>query len=306
MIGISHLHYVLGDFQSLMDIPEMITSKENLAKFRINGVRQFCSTNKTMYQLALETSRTTILKSELDKKMITAVFFATGNHHCTELQEEDFASRLLDELGLDHAFFYGVFMQYCASVAAAVQLAAQYAEVHDTNVLLVSVDKIFDYGHIKRIIPGVIGLHSDGAVSCIISGREPEFSLAPFQTLQDSSSWRMMYGQEKKGLQDSFLSNSRIVIARVLEKSHLLKNQINHVVTNNFNYTISKNLSIYWEIPYEKFFSLNISRTAHCPAGDVFINLLDMSKAGIIESGDSILTFFPAPHSWMGTLLTKN
>ncbi|WP_372011625.1 3-oxoacyl-ACP synthase [Paenibacillus chitinolyticus] len=306
MVGISHVHYVLGDYKPLTEIPEMDTSKENLAKFRINGVRQYCGSDKTMYQLALETATATLEKSGLDKSSVGAVFFATGNHHCKELHEEDFAGRLLDELGLGSAFFYGVFMQYCASVAAALQLAAQFAEANGTNVLLVSADKILDYGPIVRIIPGVIGLHSDGAVSCIVTDRNPQFTMTPFQTLQDSSSWRLMYGQEKKGLQDSFLTNSRLVISRVLEANNLPKESIHHVVTNNFNFTISKNLSVYWEIPYEKFFSLNIPRTAHCPAGDVFINLLDMNTAGIISRGDSILTFFPAPHSWMGTLLTKN
>jgi hypothetical protein len=64
-------------------------------------------------------------------------------------------------------------------------------------------------------------------------------------------------------------------------------------------------MSDFWGIPYDRFYTKNVKRTSHCPAGDIFINLIDMDKEGVVPDNANILAFFSGPHAWTATIFKK-
>jgi len=301
-IGIKHLSYCLGDSHLIEDIEQLGSTNLADEQFRrIQGIQYYMKTEKSLFEIAVESARKTL--SNVDNDRISAVFFATVSYYSKEISDQDFGSRLMCELGLNNAFFFGVFMQNCATVSGAIRMAKNYLISEQvTDVLVISADKIYDDYGISRIGPAYI--RSDAALSCIVSREKTEFKILRFSEYQDATLWDCL-ASDRPRLLKSFKVNTRNVINDSLSINELSRDQIDFVLCNNHDAIIWKHMAEFWEIPYNRFYTKNVYRTSHCPAGDIFINLIDMEKEGVVRDGANILAFFSGPHSWVATVFKK-
>jgi 3-oxoacyl-[acyl-carrier-protein] synthase III len=305
-VGLKSLAYALGNLREISDIVDIHLTKLGDPNFRrLHGVHYYLETDKTVFDLALESARKTIENSQIDKQRISAIFFSTVSHYAEDLAvEKDFGGRLMHELGLYNCYFYGVFAQNCATVAGAIRLANAYLNnLHDEDILIISADKISQERGIGRL--GPFYARSDAAVSCILTKENYEYELSLFSEFYDPDLWNVTHDNDRPKLLKSFKLNTKRVINKCLEINAVSRDQISYVLCNNHDTLIWRHMADFWEIPYERFYTRNIPRISHCPAGDVFINLIDLEVEESIPFGSNLLTFFSGPHAWTVTILKK-
>lgn len=298
--------YAIGEQEEIGSIPGIQETPLGDPQFRrIHGVHHYLKSDDSLFDLALRSAQQTLADSRVKKERIAKVIFATVSHYSEDLAvEKDFGGRLMHHLGLHDCFFFGMFAQNCATVAGAVRAAMSLLDEQASgDILVISADKISDSRGIGRI--GPFYARSDAAVSFVITRDGYDYEIKPFAEYYDASLWDSTHANDRPRMLKSFKLNTKKVIDACLARNELHRSQISHVLCNNHDTLIWRHMSEYWDIPYERFYTRNIPRTSHCPAGDVFINLKDMDAENGVSSGANLLAFFSGPHAWTASVLRK-
>lgn len=304
-IGLKSISYTLGELIPINEIDEIRDNRISQIQFRVRGLQTFSQAKQQIFDLALDCAKQTLEQSKVNIQDIGMVVFTTNSYRSAEFHNHDFGTHLLHELGLKQASFQGVFLQNCASLAIALRTARQFVITGEAkHVLVICADKVVEADY-PRVVHPYIGIHSDGAASCLVTDEDPEYLLSSFSHLHDTEAWNVDYSTNHDAIQESFKVTSYQVVEDCLKKGSVSLNQLDAIISNNYNLPQCDVISRTWGLSENLFYVDNIPRIGHCLASDILINLRDGEDSGFFNDKKYMLLFFPAPHAWSAALLIK-
>ncbi|HWB04404.1 MAG TPA: 3-oxoacyl-[acyl-carrier-protein] synthase III C-terminal domain-containing protein [Verrucomicrobiales bacterium] len=196
------------------------------------------------------------------------------------------ASRLQEELGLNHASVCGIAQQGCAGMLAALRHARALlaAEPELEHVLCVGADALPE-GAQREILYNVI---SDAACACVVSRR------LAFLTWRSeawiSKGWYWDVPARLAEIIASYFPSSRAVINSALTKAGMRPEEIDLVISTGINASSWPVLLRLCGIPEDRLYKAR-ENFGHTVAADTILTLEDARKAGRLRPGMRLLLF---------------
>lgn len=272
MVGISAIAKVLGDSVPASKLQADGVDRRSLVELLARGIYNYSESKISMFEMALESAKKTIESSKHNKDDIDVLLLLTNSSQSSEFSE-NFGHRLLTELELHNAYLHGACYQDCGDLILGLKTAkALILSKEALNVLVVVVDKVFDGGYPRLVGNSVI--HGDAASSCIVSESHIQFKLGPIVIRNNTN----IQGSTDSILdfEDGLKSYSVNITKDVMAQSNISLSDIVLVITNNFNRVFSSRFSQFIGVRDDIVFTENISKTGHCLASDILINLSDI------------------------------
>lgn len=208
-----------------------------------------------------------------------------------------FVATILTGLGLGDIPFYGLDLNRCVNLLAALDVASSFvAGGRYRRVLVVTTDRVVEEA--DRMLS--YALLSDGAASCLVTAdREgPElYRLLACASAQDTASldWTSEISADlARRVNDALLGPLGVGLADVAALMHA---------------NVFKPLVVMKErqagFAPEQIYTPNIARVGHCFAADPLINLVDRIAMGHVPPGRHCMLAASVPGSRMGVLLRR-
>lgn len=197
------------------------------------------------------------------------------------------ASRVQSELDLSNATVAGIDQQGCAAIFSAVRLARAtlLAEPDVNTVLCVSADKL-PHESPREVVYNLV---SDGACAMLVRRNPKHNRLVAMHQVTKGAFWDS--GSLENEIIAAYFPTARTVIEDTLRKANITLADVDWVIPHNVSLRSWEILLGLIECPREKLFSQNIGRVGHTIAADNFINLRDVTDAGMLRKGDVLLLF---------------
>jgi 3-oxoacyl-[acyl-carrier-protein] synthase III len=225
------------------------------------------------------------------------VVFATNSLAHPSLATPHALSRLLAELGLPSLFPIGVFMSFCANFQAALELArALVVSGRERDVLVVCTD-VFDKGP-DRLVSPKISVHSDAAVSLVVSASDGPFRLLETRLRVDSAMGALDRNTQFVQYMDGVSRAVVGIVDETLGAAGLGRDQIVRVLPNNYNAWVCRSMAQLAGFGEAQLYLDNLPRFAHALAADNPINLVDCVAAGKAASGDHLVLLGSGAFQW--------
>jgi len=284
MTNISSIEYVLGKKKHLSSLKKDEFSHRTLINLASKGVLFFHESNKSIFDMAYETSLKTITKYGVNPNEIDTLLFLTNSHQSKEFNYENsddntyfFGHELIKKLYLKNAFVQGLFMQGCVDFISGLIYAKSLIDSNiSRQVLLVISDKYTCSGNNRLSIRNnmVSGIHSDGASSCIISNNLYKDSIR----INKGKIIHNIYSKDifvKKYLEKIFYL--------VLALNKIKPKDIEYCFSNNYNHFDRLNIIETLNLKKDTIANENITEIGHCLGSDILINIsLYLKKHGNI------------------------
>ncbi|HIP34196.1 MAG TPA: hypothetical protein EYG89_05710 [Bacteroidia bacterium] len=274
MTNISAIEYVLGEKKHLSSLKKDEVSHRTLINLASKGVLFFHESNKSIFDMAYETSLKTITKSGINPDEIDTLLFLTNSHQSKEFNYENsdedtyfFGHELIRKLYLKNAFVQGLFMQGCVDFISGLIYAKSLIESNiSKQILLVISDKYTCSGNNRLSIRNKVasGIHSDGASSCIISNSlyKDSIQINKGKIIHDISSKDIFI---EKYLEKVFYA--------VLELNKMKPKDIEYCFSNNYNHFDRLNIIETLNLKKDIIGNENITQIGHCLGSDILINI---------------------------------
>ncbi len=296
---ISNISYATGEQREIVSLSGNGVDERTIAMFSKFGLKYYREFNGSIYDLAVKAAEQTLKENH---NQIKEMIFTTGSFHS---QPEPYnrisnireLNTVIDKLGIE-AYPYGIFLSDCANVISAIHVGKSLlCENPDKDILIVSSDVTGKTE--SRIVPPGSSIKSDGAGSCILSGKPNGASFMILSVKQYHNS-RM--------LNNSGFANYSIELMKCMDfiKDEFFNEGMDKyklVLVNNYSTGFARSLAKQIGIPVEIIYTEQIAGYAHCFASDIFINLSKLIADGCISDGDNILAIASGPSSISGISL---
>jgi 3-oxoacyl-[acyl-carrier-protein] synthase III len=221
---------------------------------------------------------------------------------CSDVREQArmhgrFVATILTGIGLGDIPFYGLDLNRCVNLLAALDVASSFVSSgRYRTVLVITTDRVTDED--ERMLH--YALLSDGAASCVVTAGEEggdRYQLLSSASAQDTRSldWSGEISSDlARRVNDTLLSPLDLTLADVSGLMHS---------------NIFKPLVVMKErqagFTREQIYTDNIGRVGHCFAADPLINLVDRIPLGHVQPGRHYMLASSVPGSRMGVLLRR-
>jgi 3-oxoacyl-[acyl-carrier-protein] synthase-3 len=299
---IGALAYELGEeTHDLDDLPSLLDGTKN--RLREGGLESYRVSALSPVELARSPIEQTLAGlDDSERESIRRVIFATNSFESIDTARPGGISQLLVEQGLPTAFPIGVFLSFCANFQSALEVARSLIESDHEDTVLVVCSDVLDKNH-DRIVAPKISVHSDAAVSFVVSGRDGPYRLVETRLRGDSKLGALNRETQFIQYMDGV---SRAVVGLVedlLATVDLASEDVTQVLPNNYNRWVCRSMAELVGFPQERLYLDNIPRFAHALAADNPINLVDIERAGLLSSGDILALLGSGAFQWGCTIL---
>ncbi|WP_019872687.1 beta-ketoacyl-[acyl-carrier-protein] synthase family protein [Salinispora oceanensis] len=247
--------------------------------------------------LAVESAATTLAAAAVVPSTVDAIVLACTRFPGGPETHGGLVRSILTRLRLDHAAFFGVTLNRCTNMLAALQLADALVRAGAyRRVLVVTTDRVAD----EATRMESFALFSDGAASCLVAstpvGNEC-YAMLGCATAQDAES--LDWGNEiNAGL-------AREVNHALLTPHGLTANDLHGLFHTNVYKPIAVLKEAQAGFRLDQLWTDNIARVGHCFAADPLINLSDRAAAGGLVDGGLYQLAASVPGSRIGVLIQK-
>jgi 3-oxoacyl-[acyl-carrier-protein] synthase III len=302
-IYLSGFAHELGERAPITEVEELSGKPEVLENLHALGLKWYARSTVSSMELARRSMSQTLAESGVAASDVDAVVYAT-NHFRDEDIWKDPVKRVLHDLGLIHAYPYGVSFSACGNLHSALQVATGLLRTGECrNVLLVTTDRTGELFPESRIYSTNVSICSDGAASCLLSTE-----------VRGACRWRATYQYADSRLIDyagperltdylrAVSTGLRTSVAGALARVELRAEQVSQLIMNNYNLSVSHMFAASAGVPLSRIFRNNIERFAHAYAADNLINLQDYLTASGRRPG-MLLLLGSGPNTWNSTVL---
>jgi 3-oxoacyl-[acyl-carrier-protein] synthase-3 len=302
-IYLSGLAYELGELKEIQHLEELSGKAEILENMTALGLYSYAASSHTSLELAQRVLCKTLTETRIPNEKIDAVVFATNHFRDRDLTEDPL-KRMLKNLGLRHAFPYGVSFSSCGNLHSALSMAAGLLLTCGLrNVLVVTSDKNSEFEPESRIYSTNVSILSDAAASVLVS-TEFEGRIRWLATQQYTDMRLIDYSAPEQigNYLQCVRSGIQVSVAKALAQAGIDAGMISQLITNNYNYSVSMLFATAVGVPVANVFRDNVPRFAHAYAADNLINLQSYLSAPEANAGH-ILLLGSGPNTWNTTVL---
>ena len=205
-------------------------------------------------------------------------------------ENNDILTRFIKKYELRDADYFSATAHKCASAFQLLALSKNLFEQlkNDETILLLTADSAFT--KILQTIPGSTVL-SDGAAAVFFKKTPGLHAIIDILIEEEGKYAKGLLGDKNE--QAMFLNNYSqkvtALIKTIVDRNGLAFHKISAIFPNNVNTLSWKQIAHHLNISFEKIYTKNIPRYAHCFGADPFINLKDGITEGVIKPGDYYL-----------------
>lgn len=276
-IYISDITYSLGSKYSINSIEGHDDKKALLTSI---GIQNFCKSDKTAQELALDAANQTLSKSRITKSSISAVFYTSTFQSINDTKDAYLnIDSIISEHGLKNAYPYGLFLSNCSNLSMALKMAHDHIQSGTgTSVLVILADKLDDDS--KRFMDSSESILSDGALAFIVSEEVGEFKLNDIQLRYDSQ------GSLKSDNVLTYLEENMKQIKGLWDSLTTPHEEIKMNFIGNYNLLIVRNILNTLKVPVAKVNMQTREEIGHPFGIDTFINLVKYGEEAGFNSAD--------------------
>ncbi|MEU9336638.1 hypothetical protein AB0D49_26305 [Streptomyces sp. NPDC048290] len=293
------LAYTVGDAVPLTDIEE--GDPEQVQVFTRLGLRDFRKSPLSLPELCRRSVGETMRTSGADPSGIGAVLLAptVNSIHAVGLDYPEVA-RILGDHNLVDAKLYGVTLNKCSNLSAALELGSSLLRANDyPEVLIVVGDKCARDR--DRFMDSAESILSDGALSFVLSKTGGDYALRHLATSGDLSHLTRTYGVL------AFVDNSVKHLGRLWRAipPEFPPEKMEKVFSGNYNMLIQRGLMRELGTGRDRFYLDNLARLGHVFSCDVLINLMDYAASAPVPSGATFTCLTVGYFRWGCFVLEK-
>lgn len=293
--------YVLGeieaDFSTIGNLYERAEELRMAPDPALWGWGSVFRTERGLEAMAIDSGCATLRGAGASPDSIDALVLCCSDVRTPARSHGRFVGTILTGIGLGDIAFYGLNLNRCVNLLAALDVATSFvASGRHRRVLVVTTDRVVDDA--DRMLS--YALLSDGAASCLVTadedGRE-RYRLMACATAQDTASldWSSEISADlARRVNDALLAPRGMRPADVSALMHA---------------NIFKPLVVMKErqagFTPQQIYTHNIGRVGHCFAADPLINLVDRIALGHVPPGRHCMLAASVPGSRMGVLLRR-
>jgi len=293
--------YVLGeveaDFSTIENLPARADEFRLAPDPALWGWGSVFRSERGLEAMAIESGSATLRAAAADPASVDALVLCCSDVSAQARMHGRFVGTILTGIGLGDVPFYGLNLNRCVNLLAALDVARAFvASGRYRRVLVVTTDRVVDED--ERMLP--YALLSDGAASCVVTadGEGPDrYELLSCASAQDTRSldWSGEISSDlARQVNDALLAPLELTLADVSALMHA---------------NIFKPLVVMKErqagFTREQIYTDNIGRVGHCFAADPLINLVDRIALGHVQPDRHYLLASSVPGSRMGVLLRR-
>ena len=293
--------YVLGELES--DFSTIENLKARAAEFRMVpepalwGWGSVFRTERSLEAMAIDSGSASLRTAGIDPSSVEALVLCCTKVPGPARGHGRFVETILTGIGLGDIPFYGLNLNRCTNVLAALDVASAFVTSgRYRRVLVITTDRVVDEA--DRMLP--YALLSDGAASCVLaadSAGQNCYQLVACASAQETRSldWcNEISADLARRVNDSLLGPFGLAVGDVAGLMHA---------------NIFKPLLVMKELQAgftpRQIYTDNIARVGHCFAADPLINLVDRMAIGHVQVNDHYMLASSVPGLRMGVLLRK-
>ncbi len=293
--------YVLGEIEA--DHSTIANLQARAEEFRMApdpalwGWGSVFRSERGLEAMAIETGSATLRAAGADPSSIDALVLCCSDVQTRAKGHGRFAGTILAGIGLGDIPFYGLNLNRCVNLLAALDVASAFvASGRYRRILVITTDRAADED--ERVLP--YALLSDGAASCLVTADEDgrdRYQLLACATAQETGSldWSNEISSDlTRRVNDSLLASRGMRVGDVAGLMHA---------------NIFKPLVVMKErqagFTPRQIYTDNIGRVGHCFAADPLINLVDRVPLGHVRPDGHYMLASSVPGSRMGVLLRR-
>jgi 3-oxoacyl-[acyl-carrier-protein] synthase-3 len=293
--------YVLGELES--DFSTIENLQARAAEFRMVpepalwGWGSVFRTERSLEAMAIDSGSATLRTAGIDPSSVEALVLCCTKVPGPARGHGRFVETILTGIGLGDIPFYGLNLNRCTNVLAALDVASAFVTSGRYHrVLVITTDRVVDEA--DRMLP--YALLSDGAASCVLaadSAGQNCYQLMACASAQETRSldWcNEISADLARRVNDSLLGPLGLAVGGVAGLMHA---------------NIFKPLLVMKELQAgftpRQIYTDNIARVGHCFAADPLINLVDRMAIGHVQVNGHYMLASSVPGLRMGVLLRK-
>jgi 3-oxoacyl-[acyl-carrier-protein] synthase III len=291
--------YVLGetetDHTEIGNLPELADRFGLAPRPALWGWGSVRVSHRDLADLAADAATAALHAADLTPAQVDALIVATNRIDGPAEGHGRFVQRLLAGAALGDLPFYGVHLNRCVNLLAALDVArALVLSGRHRRILVVTADILAPGA--DRMAP--YALFSDGAAACLVTddpGPTASYELLACATAQDAATleWTSEISSDlARAVTDELLGAAGLKLGEVAALLH----------ANIFTpLVMMKERQAGFSA--EQLYLDNIPRVGHCFAADPLINLVDRAALGHLRPGAYALLAASVPGSRIGVLL---
>lgn len=297
---ISAIAYELGEERH--DIDELThVLPGTLTRLREGGLEKYCVTTRTPIELARGPVEQTLAAVDA-KSQVKRVIFATNSFDNSEVALPAGISALMAENGLPGVFPIGTFLSFCANFQGALELARALIESYREDCVLVVCSDVLAPER-DRIVEPKISVHSDAAVSFLLSADEGPYRLVDTRLRSDARLGALNRYTQFVQYMDGVSRNVVGLVEEMVAAADFGIDDVELLLPNNYNRWVCRSMAELVGFDSSHVFMDNIPRFAHALAADNAINLLDAHASGRIMAGNLVAMLGSGAFQWGCTVL---
>jgi len=271
-IGIKGLAYAFDRLRDIKTISTLAANVETLVAYENGGHRSFGYSDCSLSEQAVLSAKETLANVNLDAGDLDAVVIGCASIRFWPKYAELLSTEILLSLGAKDIPVFGVTMGGCANYSNALRIAkALVAENGWRNVLVIETNKMPN-DEMRPYMP-YVSVFGDGSVSVIVSNAEDiEFDIASIAHV--AKPLDAADGGDPRLITNN-INGYRRVISEALRLAGCNLGDIDMVMPNNKNIAELIKLAAFWNVPFAKVYTDNVSRIGHLWSADNLINLKD-------------------------------
>lgn len=261
------------------------------------GWGTFRRTERNLAELAVASGLATLRAARLDPSDIDAMILCSTSIRTRSEDDGALVQTVLRGIGLGDIAFYGITLNRCTNLLAALDLAAALVEAgRYQRVLAITIDRVLDEA--DRM--GSYALFSDGAASCVVGAHDdgPDgYQILGCANAQDIESleWKREISADlSRRVNELLLAPHGMKVGDLAGVMHL----------NIFTpLVVMKERQAGFTA--EQIHTDNVARVGHCYAADSLINLVDRVALDHVLDGQFVELAASVPGSRFGVLMRK-
>jgi 3-oxoacyl-[acyl-carrier-protein] synthase III len=298
---INAIAYELGEeVHNIDDLTHVLPG--TLTRLHEGGLEKYCVTTRTPIELARGPVEQTLAAAGVKSQMINRVIFATNSFDNSEVALPAGISALMAANGLPRVFPIGTFLAFCANFQSALELARALIESYREDCVLVVCTDVLAPER-DRIVEPKISVHSDAAVSFLLSADEGPYRLIDTRLRSDAKLGALNRYTQFVQYMDGVSRNVVGLIEDMVAASDFGVDDVAVLLPNNYNRWVCRSMAELVGFDSANVFMDNIPRFAHALAADNAINLVDAHTSGRVKTGDLVAMLGSGAFQWGCTML---
>lgn len=260
--------WVAGERRNLAELPALTTDSALLATMRRNGLSYYRQASGSAAELAKEATLKTLSGLGLAGGDVDAVIYATSSFDTRAALTVDYA-RFAADVGMAEKPTFGTFLNDCANIASALQLASGLLSLGAYRRLLLVTTDVFPSDD-ARLRNRLLTVNSDGAAACVLSREPSAIGLLALRHVWNQHAW--LGGDIEKRFLGT-LKGVQSAATALLQELQASGEDFAALLANNYHKSCLNMFAFQCGVPPERVVHGDLAGYGHLSSSDCLMNL---------------------------------